>query len=301
MPIEGYIVEALGMLWMVKGCYQPPQYVIALPRYGYGGSRIHSLLLSLSIAAELGCIAVDRCLKRAVPVIPRPAILHVLNPLDAVSRSTLDTRAREFIEIITYESGLDTSDIGITGSYLAKTVVRNIAPRDLDIIVYGEEASVKLYRALSKLRREGITEPANAKQFKPGSVSVESWLRLARRRVLEGVYKDLEYSVRAVRCVEEEPCTSWVEVVERTKLLIEITEHVSPFIMPYMYRVRVLRVEKDPKGVLEKGMTINTTSQRMRFSEIPLGTKLRVETTLLLMDSEPVLDLDRPGTYVEVL
>ena len=301
MPIEGYIVEALGMLWMVKGCYQPPQYVIALPRYGYGGSRIHSLLSSLSIAAELGCIAVDSCLKRAVPVIPRAAILRVLNPLDAVSRSALDARAREFIEIIACESGLDTSDIGITGSYLAKTVVRSIVPRDLDIIVYGEEAGARLYRALSKLRREGITEPASAKQFKPGSMNVESWLRLARRRVLEGVYKDLEYSVRAVRCVEEEPCTSWIEVIGRTKLLIEITEHVSPFIMPYRYRARVLRIEKDPKGILREGMTIDITSQRMRFSEIPLGTKLRVETTLLFVDGEPVLDFDRPGTRVEVL
>ncbi len=301
MPIEGYIVEAFGTLWMVKGCYQPPQYVIALPRYGYGGTRIRSLALSLGIAAELGCIAMDSCLKRAVPIVPRTAILRVLNPLEAASKSVLDGRAREFVELVASESGLDINDIGITGSYLAKTVVRNIVPRDLDIIVYGEEACVKLYRALYKLRREGITEPVNTKQFKPGSMSVDSWIRLARTRVLEGVFKGLGYSARAVRCMEEEPCTMRMWVVERVKLTIEIVEHVSPFIMPYRYRARVLEVAKDPKDVLREGMVIEVTSQRMRFSEIPLGTKLCAETTLLFVDNELVLDLDRPGTHVEVL
>lgn len=301
MPIEGFIVEALGMLWIVKGCYQSQRYVIALPRYSYAGSRIPYLDMSLAIAADMGCIAFDECLKRGVPAVARSYVSRILDPLDRFVKRVLSDRAREFLELVSSEAGVDMDAIGVTGSFLAKTVVPAIEPRDLDLIVYGKRLSDKLYHALRRLRLSGVTRPVIAKYFKPGSLSLDSWLRLSESRVLEGVYRGLRYSIRAVECVDEEPCRSVIEVIEPVELVVEVIEALSPYAMPYVYRVRVIDVLYDPREAVYRGMDLYMRSSRMRFSEIPTGLKLHVHTVLTLEDGRKVLDLDRPRTRVEVI
>ncbi|HIP56738.1 MAG TPA: hypothetical protein EYH02_01500 [Ignisphaera aggregans] len=301
MPIEGFIVEAPGMLWIVKGCYQPQHYVIALPRYSYVGSKIPYLDISLAIAADMGCITYDECLKRGVPAVARSYVSRVLDPRDRFVKRVLSDRAREFLELVSIEAGVDVDAIGVTGSFLAKTVISAIEPRDLDLIVYGRGVSDRLYHALRRLRLSGVTKPVSARYFKPGSISLDSWLRLSESRVFEGMYRDLHYSIRAVGCVDEEPCRSDIEVVERVELVVQVVEALSPYTMPYTYRVRVVDVLHDPREVVHKGMDLYMRSSRMRFSEIPTGLRLHVWTVLTLEDGRKVLDLDRPRTRVELV
>ena len=66
--------------------------------------------------------------------------------------------------------------------------------------------------------------------------------------------------------------------------------------MPYTYRARILEVYNGEPG-LEKDL-ITVQSLRMRFSELDVGTVLRVRGWLCTGAERLVLDLDREETHV---
>ena len=301
--VDGYIVSVRGddYLWMIKDCYHPPKYYIAVPRYGPRGEKLKILRDSWEIAEARGYIIYDYCLGKLVPAIPRILVDQVLSPYEwkpAVG-DQIDNVAMKFREIISHYANVSLEEIGITGSLLARKLVPGLMPEDIDIVVSGISEAVKVYKALQKMRAEGVTRPIPY-TIRPPDAEVldrKSRIRLMRKRLLEGIFEGYHYSIRLIPCKTTTNCIHKIRLLSRWNGVIEIVEQLSPYISPYTYSIRVVATsERNPRPQL-------LVSTRIRFSEIPVGTRLYVEGDLEYNEGLGVLQLcpDHPGSKVKLL
>ena len=261
--IEGYLVKYGDYLWMVKGCEHFDEYIIAYPRYDVSkGIKIKSLDEALSIATKLGVAKYNECLKMKIPLLSRAKIEYVLDPFNKEHWPRLP---KKIMKLLNQLDLINSNDVGLTGSYLASTIIKNLKPRDLDLIIKDKSTGIRLYELLKYLRSKGISKPMNIiEDFEGGDQRTR--LKLLRYRVLEGILDDIIYSIRIVSCKESRK----PHCIEKVNLLndeIIIIEQISPFIMPYTY--------------LGKSKVLGEVvirSLRMRYSEIPIGTKLLVNS-----------------------
>jgi hypothetical protein len=267
--IEGYMFKYKGYLWVVKGCEHYDEQVIAFPRYDLiNQTKIKDTCKALSIAVELGVVKYDECLKMNIPAVRRDEIEYVLNPFD---RGKWPPLPREILGILEALSPSELEDVGLTGSYLASTVLSSIEPRDVDLIIRGKNTGFKVYRILKDLRDRGVAKPLQGIGEYEGT-NLETRIKLLQNRVLEGVINDTVYSIRVVSCIESVKPTC-LEKVELFNGELVIAEEVSPLVMPYTY----IAVSSDLGRILIRSL-------RMRFSEIPVGTKLFVSNCRLEHD-----------------
>lgn len=301
--VDGYIVSVKGedYLWMIKDCYHPSKYYIALPRYGPRGEKFKILSDAWRIAEAKGYIVYDYCLGRLVPAIPRIIVDRVLSPYEwkPVVGDQIDSIAYKFRETISHYANMPLEDIGVTGSLLARTLIPGISPEDIDIVVSGIDEAVRVYNALQKMRAEGVTKPIPYSIRPPDAEVLDrtSRIRLMRKRILEGLFNGYHYSIRLIPCRAPTGCTYKIRVISRWSGVVEIVEQLSPFISPYTYSIRVIATSRhNPKPQL-------LISTRIRFSEIPVGTRLYVEGDLEYNESLGVLQLcpDHPGSKVKLL
>ena len=301
--VDGYILGIRGeeYLWMVKECYHPPKYYIALPRYGPRGEKFKIIRGSWEIAESHGYIIYDYCLGRLVPAVPRIVVEKILSPYEwkPYIGDQIDNTAVKLRETIAHYANIPVEEIGITGSLLARKYIPGLVPEDIDIVVSGIEESIKVYKALQKMRSEGVTKPIPYNIRPPDSEVLDrkSRIRLMRKRVLEGIFEGYHYSIRLIPCKHATNCTSKIRVLSQWSGVIEIVEQLSPYISPYTYSIKVIATaEHNPKPQL-------LVSTRLRFSEIPVGTRLYIEGDLEYNESLGVLQLcpDHPESKVKLL
>jgi hypothetical protein len=258
--IEGYLIKFRNYLWVVKGCEHFDDYVIAYPRYDIiNHSKIKSLSRALDIARRFGVLRYNECLKLEVPLLRRDEVEEVFDPFN-----------REFWPKLPQEVDLilgglkpgELSEVGLTGSYLVSVLLDGIKPRDVDLIVRGRVVGSKVYRRLKELREGGVSRPLEVVDEFEGC-DPKTRATLLRNRVLEGVIGTTVYSIRIVSCRESVRPTC-VEGYEFFSGELVIVEDISSYIMPYTYVA-----ECDFGRVLVRSL-------RMRYSEIPVGTKLLV-------------------------
>jgi hypothetical protein len=285
--IEGYIIAYGPYLWVVKGCEHPKGFFIAYPRYSRSdGLKVKDPSLGVSIARRLGLARYFDCLMIEVPLVPRDKVEFVLDPFDRDQWPQLPGNVVSFFNALNV---MGSRYVGLAGSYLVSRILL-VKPRDLDLLIKGEDCGLRIYNRLVDMRVKGLTKPyIEGEDFNGTDPRTRN--ALLRYRVLEGVFNDLVYSIRVTSCLgnEEPKCISKVEYYTGEVL---ITKALSPFTMPYTYSAML----KDYGELFMK-------SQRMRFSEIPEGVRLFVRNCRIeyYEDGKVYLSLDNPECIVSIL
>ena len=222
--IEGDYVETVeGLLFSVKGLHHPEGLVIAYLRYvpDSNGNRKRG---SRSYRRVYDLDETDDFLRKHFPPylnpieskgltlqsLPEDRIIRVYSPrehLRALEKplSELEATTVKFASVLSVESGVPLDKLGVSGSIL----IGLAGPTsDVDLVVYGIDAGLKVYDALKRLRvGRGWIRP-----YDPETVKGVVWNRwgdarldpermaiIENRKVLHGLVDGRDYFVRLVR------------------------------------------------------------------------------------------------------
>jgi predicted nucleotidyltransferase len=151
-----------------------------------------------------------------VSSVPRTSVKEYYRPRERLqeileeSRDELEWKLSDLSTILSSLSGLDSKDLGVTGSLLTRS--HNPEFSDIDITVYGLEASGRLKETILESRREGSAiQPFNAAKKKVWSrsragrfpLTAGELMEFAERRWNYGVFSDTYFSIHPVRADEE--------------------------------------------------------------------------------------------------
>jgi len=172
---------------------------------------------------------------------------------------TLEERAVELVNLITSLSGCRSADMGITGSLLIRIHVPGIS--DIDLVVYGLEASLRIKEALlpaledpstglSKLRGD-LAASWCARKARTHGLSPEDARVILERKWNMGIYRGTRFSIHPVRTEREaERYGERLFKPLATNVLIRATvEDASQSIfLPAIYRVSKAQVLEGPRA-----------------------------------------------------
>jgi len=243
--IEGYYVESTdGLLFAVKGLIHPPMAVVAYLRYApdpNGERKRESIpyrrLYHFEEQEELlrercpYCLFDDSIFGERLQGVPRERIRLVYDPCLKLAElrrqeglDELEEKAVEFADLLAGRAGVPESSTGISGSIL----VDLHTPRsDVDVVVYGSEHCRAVHGALRELLDEPPLPPQSwggpggggevrrpneeetrelyASRSQDTPMSFEDFVRLERRKVIQGRFRGCEYFIRFVKACPE-PC-----------------------------------------------------------------------------------------------
>ncbi len=270
-PVEGWIAYWGDNVGVVKGCQQPLPKLYIIPRL-VGSVKVKNEPWRLCGLVE--CKPTP-CLPEPLPTIEAWRV-RLLAPWDAVPRidgcsTRTCTVAREMLE---YIESTGARYYGITGS-LAYSPAK---ARDIDIVVYGFNDGLKVYRLLADLRAEGVTEPLK----EPDTPWEPGLRRSLSQRLLLGRIKGIAYSIRLVTCTAPEKCLrvgrlGWLRVCGVLKPLS------APWATPVYYRL------------FHEHSVVVVKSYRIRYTELA-NTHACVEGFLEKDETGIYLVPDRGGS-----
>ncbi|WP_287585269.1 hypothetical protein [Candidatus Borrarchaeum sp.] len=227
--IEGYFVETKeSLIFDVKGVLHPMDRIIAFVRYypSPKGTRIRngirfSKIYKLNDRFEF--------LKKHYPHYLFPnhyngnflqGIFHkdikkIYNPTETVQRlltkptlSNLEKESMSFVE--TLSEGTSNNSIGISGSLMVGLHTRK---SDMDIVVYGMDASYKVHKCLTELMDERkhnvrpmtIDELQDLHFFRNQQTesAFSTFVQLEKRKHISGMYNNREFFMRFVKTPSE--------------------------------------------------------------------------------------------------
>jgi len=251
--VEAWLVKASDFIGFVKGCNHPlPEYIV-VPRIVKGSktwSAVHPRL-----AKETPCFD--------FPVSVAGPSARFLSPVDAAQRlrrncaSGVCRAALELLDALASAVGWDS--VGVTGSLAYSPEQAD----DIDIVVYGYGKVLEAYRVLAELRGSGLTRPYLGRGHAWSREDRLLHAKLARKRLLFGVFQGYEYNVRLVTCTSPAPCTrvrSLGHIEVRGRLCSALG-----FTTPAHYML-----------CTTGGHRVHIVTYRLRYSELPLGVMLEV-------------------------
>lgn len=270
-PVEGWLVRTGDVVGFVKGCFHP------LPRLVYTPRLLHGR--KTWAPRPQAVAAMTRCFDFPVPVAD-PEAADLVSPLEAAEnlmRGGCSTRACRAGRLLVSLLEAAVGEVGVTGGLA-------YSPRsagDVDLVVYGWRAAKRAYEALRELRERGITEPhlAGGHGWSRSDEALHS--RLAARRLLFGRLNGVEYNVRLVPCTRPAPCTR-VRSLGRGRAAGVVCSAVG-YTTPAHYRV-----------CGGQGAVLVVT-HRLRYMEIPVGSRVEVEGSLQEVCGMRVLTPDHGG------
>ncbi len=192
--------------------------------------------------------------------------------LNSESRDELEELAVSLARLISSEANISTSCIGVSGSIL---VGLHSIQSDIDLIIVGEKNSRKAYDALSSLmeesihvRRYTIEELKRLYRFRLRDtlMSFEDFIRIERRKVLQGIFGGRDFYIRLVKTHEEygEKYGDKIYVpLGKQEIRAQIVDASDSIFTPCRYVVEVRDVLRGPKDIKVEEIT----SFRGRFCE----------------------------------
>ncbi len=254
LPVEGWIVVGGGgeRLGYVKGCFHPLPYYFVAPRVG-GWYRLAATKCLYGVEAPVALLEEE----------------SLLSPFEAariaLSRCSRGRVCRAFRGL--YEELVSAAgEAGATGSLAFKADRAG----DVDLVVYGYRRGWRAYRRLLEMRVRGVTVPFRGRGKGWSSGDYVLHVFFAERRVLQGFYMGVPYTVRIVACTKPSPCPPR-RVVGRVAVEAVITGGES-YYTPAVYSLEVVRGYHTSRLLM--------VTHRIRYQEIPPGTRVAVEGSL---------------------
>lgn len=262
--IEGDYIETIeGLIFTVKGLFHPEGQVIAYLRYVpdvagdrfYKGAR-YRRVYDISKTTDFlerrypQYLSRIESLSRTLQSVPTESIVEVHKPVDGLrkirtrSESDLEKIVERFTSAISSESGVKIDMMGVTGSVL---IGLSTPFSDVDIIVYGEEAGRRAYKALKKLREEvDWISPYDEKTVKKvvdarwgdTELGLERFKEIETLKVLHGYVAGRDYFVRLVKWPREVEQETRSRPIGEARLKGFIAEDRDSIYTPCTYRVK---------------------------------------------------------------
>ncbi len=292
--IEGfYFIAYGGVVFYSKGVIHPPWSIIGYPKYypspsgdrvsRVNGARYAKLSViseQLKLARKLGCrVYYDEYVGAEAPHVELGFIEKILNPVEKareVVNEEYDNvrvirRAGEMLVDLIDNSGVSKEAIGLSGSILAGLYTES---SDIDIVVYGENNGRRVYEYLKEsidgrgpYRRYDSRSIARVyeSRAKETPIGFEEAVKQARRRVLEGLFKDTEYFIRLVKPASprESYGMARYEKIGVSTLKAVVLDDSESIYTPCRYLVRVKEFIDGVKALVEE-----IYSLRGRFAEV---------------------------------
>jgi len=215
-------------MFVVKGMFHPPDRIIAYLRYvpdqngerkrgDVSYRRMYDLnettnLLNEQYPQYLGFVPELGLKFQSVPI---ENIAKIYKPSERLRELTLDPKTDlekiivNFAFILSSESGVSLKFMGVSGSVLIGLATSN---SDVDLMVYGTEASTALYNTLCKLRDkvDGI-KSYNEKtivnvlksRWEDTGIDLERLKCIEIKKLLHGIVRDRDYFIRLVKLPRE--------------------------------------------------------------------------------------------------
>ena len=253
-PLEGWMVVLNDVVYSVKGCEHPLPCIHVAPKRRAG--------LKPDPFEPLPPIRWSRCLLGKTSMICPWDDAVLLDPIEKLEEM-LDSGWRDPIVEAAYS--IAPGRVGVTGSLLYGEML-GIKPRDVDLVVYGVDASRRVLEAILELWWRGLVSRRGIDEYNVvrREVSLEEWLLLSRFNPLTFEYRGHVYSVKLVSCTEPLECREPVaRQPVRSKVVIEAV-HGTPCVLPAMYQARL----PDRSRIL-------VYTLRSSLSCIPRGTLLK--------------------------
>lgn len=224
MIFEGDYVEVRsGVIFDVRGFLHPPGTVLAYPKYvpspqgerireGRRYIRINDLRARLKFLRENypHYLRQDPYLGMTVPLIPLVEVVKVYKPKEGYLKlcsnakiTALRSKAVEFIRTLRVEASACAGCFGVSGSILLGL---EQPLSDIDVNVYGYQNCWRVYRALLKLRCEGIIQPLTEEMLRRIYMRRMAYRYMGFRefcafesdRLFQGTYRGSEYFVKFI-------------------------------------------------------------------------------------------------------
>ncbi|RLE64224.1 MAG: hypothetical protein DRJ38_05900 [Thermoprotei archaeon] len=229
MIIEGDFIETVEkLIFDVKGLVHPPDRIIAYVRYipDKNGDRIregvrYRKIYALREREEFlnkrypHYLYKDPVFNTLLQTVPKRYISRIFKPSDRLREmlnsyqlDSVEKNALELALLIKEKVGLNLENIGVTGSVLVKLHKEN---SDLDLIIIGEREGRKTYEAMEELFEENSVEKYNMErlwrlyEFRSleTPISFEDFVRIEKRKLLQGLFKNRDFYIRLVKKPEE--------------------------------------------------------------------------------------------------
>ena len=235
-PKDRDFVETMeGLLFCVVGYLHPPDRYTAYLKYAPSGDgewsrgetsyrrvipyyHVSQMEDTYDLLRERHPQYLHFCPVRNITVssVPRASVREYYRPRERLQeileepRDELEWKLNDLSIILRGLSGLDSGDLGVTGSLLTRS--HNPAFSDMDITVYGLEASRRLKETILETRREeSAIQPFNASKKEVWSksragrfpLSAGELMEFTERRWNYGVFIDTYFSIHPVRTDEE--------------------------------------------------------------------------------------------------
>jgi predicted nucleotidyltransferase len=320
---EGDFIETqAGLLLDVKGLVQPPNRVIAFPRYfpNKQGSRkrdqvTYDKMYSLSERYAFlkrqhpTYLVHDRIFDETLCEVPTIDIRRVFKPSrklqelrKARRRDALEDKALRFARLIKERSKIPWEKLGVSGSLLVRL---HTTRSDIDLIAYGSDNCRKVHSILHMLIEErDVVEPYGITEFralfdfrsKDTATNFQDFVRTESRKAMQGTFLGTDYFFRFVK--------NWRQIGEKygdivyknlgnAKIEATVTDDSESIFTPCTYQVNCTKITDG-----DKNWHLNQiVSFRGRFCEQAKNG----ETVVARGKIERVTDKKRGNQYCRLL
>ncbi len=291
-----FLVLRDGSLWVVKGCYQPPGGVIALPRYIHGvkiktyGGGLNVVMRYyrhyLRWVEEIG---------REVPVVPLEDVRKFLRKWEHTccaegEARTFLRRCCELIKLLESRCGCRCVPTGsILGGYWTPE-------SDIDLICDDCQGLYECLTSLRSLKYLQAIPPCKAEEEVLSVVEqIEPKLhaRMIRGKLLQGVFKGVKYTIKVLNCSRYRVIHGPCEKLYRGELLLRVEN--ADYRTPTIYPAAVVR------GLHTKALReVLMYTFRTRFAELSEDTLVYYAGPLCFREGRLLINLDA-GTDVHII
>jgi len=228
---EGDFIETIdNLIFDVKGLVHPPDRVFAYVRYiedpngdrernGKKYKKIYSLNERDSFLRKNypQYLYFDPYLNRIIESVPLINISKHYKPIERLKEmykkfpilDKIEKEAMEMVLLLIEEANISLNNIGISGSILVN-LYNNFS--DIDLIIYGKENCLKIYKTLNEIigknifiKKYSIEDLKKLYDFrvKDTNISFEDFLKVEKRKVFQGKFKNRDYFIRFIKEFEE--------------------------------------------------------------------------------------------------
>ncbi|MCL2172490.1 MAG: hypothetical protein FWB84_02430 [Candidatus Bathyarchaeota archaeon] len=279
MAREGdFIRHKSNVIFDVKGLIHPKGKVVAFPRYipnfddsrhgldGLSYGKVYSLEERFAFLRKHlpSLLVFDNVFGETLCEVSVDEIVEWFKPQEKLfslysngANNVLEDKALCFVLDLQQKTDFSLDVFGVSGSILAELTT---ASSDIDLLIYGDASSRKVYTALQCMFKEGHPRvkaytPAELKALydfrsKDTHMSFEDFYRVENRKAFQGMYKGTDFFVRFVK--------NWSELTEQygdisysnvgyTKIVATVTNKTGALFTPCTYKLENVAVIEGPK------------------------------------------------------